>query len=263
MKYVVLNLSVKKASMLQSLAVLTPAPVFAAIMAMHALDRKMGGALGIQGVGLVHHDVKPWIEHVENKGYLNSEIVQRRGAFLFDSYSNPSGNPMQPMALCDLEWSVLLACAHDPGDLRLVENTLLAMRLAGGAIHEATVRGFDLMDEALRSLPSGFWIADATDELAQAPNPVRELLEMTQRHPWVVPANLGYALLCNPGERSGSRDGSPHAFAEHMMGLLRYTSIYKIRADITYKHLWRYGWDSDQFLVTNRPNVQLSTSFSL
>ena len=115
--YLTIDLKVHKASMLQSLSVISPAPVFAAVMAMHALDKKLGGTLSVQGVGIIHKDAKPWIEQMPTmKGYLLQEIVQKRGAYPFSSKANPTQNSMQPMALADLEWALLLECDHPPRD---------------------------------------------------------------------------------------------------------------------------------------------------
>jgi CRISPR-associated protein Csy2 len=259
MNYVTIALRASKTSMLQNLSILSPAPVFAAVMAMHALNKKIHGGLGLEGVGLIHHNAQPWVEHLEDKGYLQSEIVQRRGAVLFDSAPNPSANPMQPMALADLEWTILLACnlAGNPAE---IENTLLTMRFAGGDVRSASVRCFEDMDEALRSIRSGFWIDDDSDVLAGADDPMAALLQAQRSAPWRVPANLGYALLEPPASRQGAREGYPHAFAEHMIGLLRYTPMHQAREAISLANLWRYGWDADQFLVTNRPHVSLSPS---
>lgn len=267
--YLVLELKIHKASMLQSLSVITPAPVFAAVMAMHALDKKLDGALAIQGVGLIHKDAKPWIEQLpSDKGYLSQELVQKRGACPFGSSSNPTKNSMQPAALADLEWALLLECEKSPSNPDQVANMLLRMRLAGGEITDARVRMHDSMDKAIRSLRSGFWIDDATDLLVQdvpqgkPANPVEQLLRKTREAVWTVPVNLGYVLFTEPTIRKGARDGFDHAFAEHLIGLIKYTPLRVKRQKITSESLWRYGWDQDHFLVTNRSDVQLTPAYT-
>jgi CRISPR-associated protein (Cas_Csy2). len=254
--------------MLQSLSVITPAPVFAAVMAMHALDKKLNGALSVQGVGIIHKEAKPWIEQIPTqKDYLTQELVQKRGAYPFSSKSNPAQNSMQPMALTDLEWTLLLECDQPPRDAAQVENVLSRMRFAGGEITRAHVHVFESMDDALRSLRSGFWIDDVTDSLMQEDSlpypshPVEKLLQATRGAAWTVPVNLGYVLFAEPKARKGARDGCDHAFAEHLMGLVRYTPVRIQREIITRGNLWRYGWDHDHFLVTNRSVVNLSTSY--
>lgn len=266
--YLTIDLKVHKASMLQSLSVISPAPVFAAVMTMHALDKKLGGALSVQGVGIIHKDAKPWIEQMPTmKGYLLQEIVQKRGAYPFSSKANPAQNSMQPMALADLEWALLLECDHPPRDRAQVENMLSSMRFAGGEITSAHVHIHEKMDDAVRSLRSGFWVDDVSDILMQDDsvqepvNPVEKLLRATRDAVWTIPVNLGYVLFAAPEARRGARDGCDHAFAEHLMGLVRYTPISIQRAHITRGNLWRYGWDRDHFLVTNRSGVELSPSF--
>lgn len=266
--YLTIDLKIHKASMLQSLSVITPAPVFAAVMAMHALDKKLNGALSVQGVGIIHKEAKPWIEQMPTqKDYLIQELVQKRGAYPFSSKSNPAQNAMQPMALTDLEWTLLLECDQPPRDREQVENMLSRMRFAGGDITRAHVRLYENMDDALRSLRSGFWIDDVTDSLMQegslpeSAHPVERLLQATRDAVWTVPVNLGYVLFAEPRARKGARDGCDHAFAEHLMGLVRYTPIRIQRAFITRGNLWRYGWDYDHFLVTNRSGVELSPSY--
>lgn len=259
--YLVIDLKARKTNMLQSLGLVSPAPVLPAILAMHALDQKLQRRLGVQGVGLVHRHCGPWIEYLDNKGFLEPSVVQRRGAYLFDSERDPQATSMQPMALADIEWTLLLDCRHEISDTEDVRRTLGTMRLAGGIIEHARVREFSQWDDAILALRAGRWLDDVTERLQPAPHPIRALLKATKGQGWVVPANLGYALLEPPVARPGARDGLAHAFAEHMMGLVSYTSLFKARQNgVTPANLWRYGWDGDQFLVTNRPDVRLSPS---
>jgi hypothetical protein len=260
--YLVIDLKARKTNMLQSLGLVSPAPVLPAVLAMHALDRNLQWRLGVRGVGLVHKHCEPWIDYLDNKGFLEPAVVQRRGGYLFDSEAKPQATSMQPMALADIEWTLLLHCEHEISDVEDVRRTLSVMRLAGGVIEHTRVWGFTQWDEALRALRAGRWIEDVTERMQPAHHPVRALLEATKAgQGWVVPANLGYALLETPGARPGARDGRTHAFAEHMMGLVCYTSLFKIKkAGLNPTNLWRYGWDGDQFLVTNRPDVRLSPS---
>jgi len=280
MTYLVINLQVSKASMLQSVDFIAPAPVFAAVMSMHALDMEMGKRgmrLGVRGVGLVHKNCTPWIEYMEKKGgWSDPYLVQRRGACPFDSgkEKNPIGVPLQPDALTDLEWTLLLDCKSDldAASARDIETQLLRMRLAGGNILSARVRVSKDWPDALSALGTGFWIDDASDLLrdpvhsatGSPADPCLALLQATRSGGWVIPANLGYALLESPQERRpGARDARPHAFAEHMIGLLIYTSMRAARereGGLLPDHLWRFGWDGDQFLVSNRAALSLNPS---
>lgn len=271
MSYLVIDLTVRKANMLQALGILSPVPVLPSVLAMHALDKKMDGGLGVRRVGIVHRHAEPWMESMDDKGadgkktYMKRQLVQRRGAYLFDSEKNVQKTPLQPMALADLELTLLLDCDHDisEGALERVRERLRTMRLAGGVIEKPGARPFPTWDQALRNL-RGRWIDDATALLAEPeshPNPIHGLLEATRngkaKSAWLAPANLGYALLEDPEERTGARDGRPHAFAEDMIGLVGYTSMFHVRKDLKPDRLWRYGWDGDQFLVTNRPDSDI------
>lgn len=269
MSTLVIDIAARKTNMLQALGILSPAPVLPAVLAMHALDKKMNNRLGVRGVGLIHRHATPWMEYLDKKTkngeiYLQPRLVQRRGAYLFDSEKNVQGISTQPMALADIELTLLLDCEHDISDgiLGETKTTLHAMRLAGGIIQKADMRVFPDWDKAMSVLRGGRWVDDATAMLASGgePNPVRALFSATRskKGEWIVPANLGYALLEDPGERTGARDGYPHAFVEDMIGLVCYTPLSFLREEIRPSRLWRYGWDGDQFLVTNRPGVLLS-----
>lgn len=262
MSYLVIDLTARKTNMLQALGIMSPAPVLPTILAMHALDKKLKGCLDVRGVGLIHRHSAPWIEDLDDKRYLKSVLVQRRGTYLFDSEKDLYGIPMQPMALADIEWTLLLDCRHDVSDVDAVTDMLRTMRLAGGLIQGVHARTFDEWDRAVSALRAGRWIDDVTPMLQSGPNPIQTLLSATRNtEGWVVPANLGYALLEDPVTRPGARDGRPHTFVEDMVGLVRYTSLFQVRAKgLKPTDLWRYGWDGDQFLVTNRSDVSLATS---
>jgi hypothetical protein len=280
MSYLLIDLSVHKANMLQSPSILAPTPVFAAVMAAHALDMELGkklgkenkGGLGVNGVGLIHLYYSPWVEVIGNdKGYLEDPIlVQRRGSCLFgdgdfkkDTGNGPQQNSVQPMALADYEWQLLLSCDRQP-DPKTVADTLRSMRFAGGIIKEVNVERFDSWSEAMASIHTGYWIDDVSDLLIQGDDPIGALLLLvSQRSDWVLPSTLGYAMLELPSCRKGARDEKLHAFAEHMVGAVKLTSVRKRKnEDLSPQNLWRSGWDGSQFIVTNRPSVVLNTSHS-
>ena len=286
MSYLVIDLSASKASMLQCLGILASAPVLPAVMMCHALDKRLQGGdaqplLGIRGVGLIHRHCNPWIEYLEDKGYLKPLIVHRRANCIFDKADivkdglGPQQNSMQPMALADVDWTLLLDCEKTIPDslIRRVEDVLLRMRLAGGSIRSARVRCYSEWDKALaRALRGGYWVEDIThailsDSADANDDPILRILGATRdpKFGWVVPVNLGYALLEAPKpDRDGARDAWPHAFAEHMVGAVSLvpSSMAKGR-HLSPADLWRHGWDGDQFLVTNRPGIVLSEGMHL
>lgn len=271
MSYLKISIDVSKGSMMQSIGIISPAPIFACVMAMHALDKELakspGGAiLGVEGVGIIHRDYKPWVELLQGKSNhvgVNALVQQRGGCLFGNDGKKPAENSLQPAALADYELEIILKCRHDVGDVNAVRDRLLEMRLAGGVITNAHITQIDTWDNIKVSLHGGFWVDDASDEISAHGNPVDGLVSalLQQKGNWIMPATLGYALIEPPAkERKGARDGLDHAFAEHMIGLVRFVPMrIAKKGDI---RLWRYGWSGDQFLVTNRPNVILNNSLS-
>lgn len=266
MTYLVIDLHAEKASMLQCISIIAPTPVFAAVMSMHALDKKLNDRLGIRGVGLIHKDYQPWVESIEDpKGYLRHNLVQKRGAYQFDpikpAKNKPLSTPMQPNALADFHWSFLLDCEHvvSPELLLEVKHVLEIMRFAGGTISSIKIKSTDDWDVALRMAKPGFWIEDVSERMSSN-NPFTALLHACKDAPWVMPSTLGYACLTSPINKVGSRDAKKHAFVEHMLGLVQFSSLGKRIPTLTPNQLWRYGWDGDQFLVTNRVSAVLSVN---
>ena len=279
MSYIVLNVSARKTNALQCLGILSAAPVFPAVMLVHALDKELtreegGFALNVSGVGLVHRHCEPWLDRLPTKGgYQRPMLIQQRGACLFDPIKEPQGNPMQPQALANVEWTLLLDCdatisTQDDHPAKTIRDRLLRMRLAGGVIDHAHVKAFDRWDDALKAaLRAGHWIEDATHEARQTHvDPMSAILGSIGKPEmgWIVPANLGYALLESPCSRVGARDDRAHAFAENLVGAIRFVPAGVARQrELKRDDLWRYGWFGDQFLVTNNRSIALSTAMSV
>lgn len=276
MNYLVVTFKARKINMLQHTALFSAAPVFAGIMAMYSLDYKLKQlkrGLNLQGVGIVHRNTAPWMEVTYDGNGLLKTPVQRRGAYLIERGRKDKKvlSSMLPMVLADLEWTMILAVESRHVDINHLSSILGTMRIAGGDIDENSIKINPLLESlknALGTISSGFWIEDASDLLDQYKHrwtsltPVGKLLEICLRENWVVPANLGYALLERPVRRNGSREGYEHAFAENMIGLVRFVPMSTCRDKIEPEMLWRWGWDGNQFLVTNRPGVVLRRDFT-
>lgn len=261
MSYFVIDLQVKRAGMIQHHKLVAPAPVFAAVMFVHALDKKteLGG---INGVGLIHRTYRPYIEHIEHKPdkvdhlLVDECLISQRGACGFSIDNNsPKEMSIQPAVHADLIWTLIVSCnnAFDRDSESHVRDTIKGMRFAGGCIERAIVRNFDNYDDAFRPR-GGMWIDDATTGPITS---AEELLEPLARQGggkkerlWLAPANLGYATIETPRPRKGSRSECQHAYAEHLLGLVSYTPIHRKPAEE--KHLWKHGWVGSQFVVTNR-----------
>lgn len=278
MSYIILDLEVSKANAIQTAYLMTPLPVFAAIMAMHALDAELGKKrlpLGVRGVGLVHRNASPWVEHLENKStktgatYLDTKAVQQRAGCLFDGVKEPISTPMQPGLLADLSWTLLLDCEKDLNNsaLDLIRQQLLNMRLAGGVIKSVRARICDTWVQALGALGRGYWIDDASNLISQHPDPAYRLIAATQEYAWTLPVTLGYSLLENPAlKRSGARDAFPHAYAQHLIGLVQLRSVRAMctsEKPPTAADLWRYGWVQNEFIVSNRQELQLCAALPI
>ncbi len=275
MSYLVIDIDAVDANMMQSPSILAPMPVMPAILFAHALDLKLGGDLGVRGVGLVHKTCSPGIEFLQNEnGSLDNYLRYKRGAYLFgedvaNGGTGPVQNSVQPEVRCNYSWTLLLRCTASAYEelKKRATREMMTMRFAGGPIVRAYAHMTNDVETALTLLRRGFWIDDASNLLAGATNPIEQLLRLAAGegdHGWLIPANLGYALLDQPTKRAGARDGFPHAFAEAMIGLVRLTPV---RAAISKEknisnRLWRHGWVVDQFVVTNRQDFQLSNQFS-
>lgn len=263
MTYLIVDLHIKKASMLQCISVIAPTPVFAAIMMTHALDKKMNNRLGIQGVGLVHKNYRPWVESLDkSSGGLEHVIVQRRGAYLFDSVATPQSNSLQPNALADYHWTLILDCSQQlPSEIKNeVTNLLETMRFAGGNIVRAKASLTDDWNTALRMSRPGFWIDDVSNLLESSDqSPAELLVSSCAEKSWVMPSTLGYSLLAKPVSRIGARDEHEHSFVEHMLGLVQFKAMNQVFTTLTPANLWRFGWSGDEFLVTNR-QISLSST---
>lgn len=265
MSYIILDIEVSKASALQTAYILTPLPVFAAVMLAHALDAELGKKrlpLNVRGVGLVHRSASPWIEHLEGKT-LEMQAVQQRAGCLFDGVSEPISTPVQPGLLTDLSWTLLLHCksAVDDSALDLVKRQILNMRLAGGNIKSVRARMRETWTQALDAVGRGYWIDDASGLIANHKDPALSLVASTQDQAWTLPVTLGYSLIERPvKERKGARDAQAHAYAQHMIGLVRLRSVRTLLASNaapTSSDLWRWGWVGDEFVVSNKSDTPL------
>lgn len=288
LNYLLLHLKARGCNALQHAAIVTPLPVLPCVLFVHALESELKkGPYGIdlraQGVGIVYRDSRLWTEHVRLKNGRRSDLmfVQQRGASCIGDTSkspkNPMANPMQPQALCSFEASLLIASPTDltqDTNQREIESTARRLRLAGGVIDHARLEVFDSLEDARKRLQSRFWVRDCTREILGHLPPTQRtsaLLKMacgprksgTNDLSWVMPVNLGWALLETPGIKRGvrlhpsSHEPCAHAFAEHLLGLVQLVPAAKAR--ISFDTLWRYGWQDDQFLVTSDSEIKLSS----
>jgi CRISPR type I-F-associated protein Csy2 len=269
--YVTATIRVLKANMQQTHYLIAPTPIFASVMAAHAFGMNLTAPVHVERVGIVLHNARPWVEIMETKeGYENLELVQRRGIVTFDGFRSDreiGALSMQPGALCDYELSLILEC-DQAVDLQQLRQIISTSRLAGGVIAQVqSLTEAQSLNDAITKIQSGFWVEDATDLLEQkmeeTRDPMRALLLAPQGQPWVIPATLGYSMLEAFGPREGTRHDPrrghdevlDHAFAEAMVGLVRYRSLRHIREQIAVEEdavepqMWFSAWHDDEFTV--------------
>jgi CRISPR-associated protein Csy2 len=82
-------------------------------------------------------------------------------------------------------------------------------------------------------------------------SPGGESLVPAYRESWIVPTTLGYAPITEFADRTGAREGYPHAYAEPLVGLVQYVSVNRYAESPP--PLWRHAWlPNDVFVVTQQ-----------
>lgn len=170
-----------------------------------------------------------------------------------DHIASGFAKSLQPTARCHGEISVVIEVGNEPISLDAVKDFLWSARLGGGAIAaHGTVVVCASFDEVIKTVGGGFWVTDRSDLVAQvmgqdgldgtealirilATNSREQqvyakatLDEREQREKpesWLSANVIGYAALEPLTKRIGVREGLPHAYAEPLVGLVRYRSL--------------------------------------
>jgi len=240
--------------------VINAAPMMALNMFGHNLGRKLEAFPS--GVAVIHHDAQ-LLGESEGKGFYGRlRPQQRRGASFIDKNDYSSKNPhalsLQPTASCHLTVSLVLSF-EDPFDVEEVEEFLSTARIAGGQViswGEPAV--FHEEAELRRSLRSGYWIIERRDLLEGQKNPLETIIQTIGHkaepapegalpNTWIVPTVLGYATITDFQDRSGAREGYPHAFCESLVGLVQYVLVRKYGSQTL--PFWQYQWLNDEVFV--------------
>jgi CRISPR-associated protein Csy2 len=192
-------------------------------------------------VAIIHHDFEVLAE--TPAGAMTLLPHQQRGVSLMnmDDYAKDKApikqRPLlssQPTVRGHVTVTLVLRLPADAVfSLQTAQSFLSTARLAGGNV--AGIGRVELVDsmDAVNSLVSGgFAVHERSDLMyaGEAIDPLAAVLAATapgsfESNPWVTPAALGYALLTSARERSLTRDGYPHAFAEPLVGLIQYRSL--------------------------------------
>jgi len=290
---VIPRIDVQRANAMVTAGVISLCPVMPAVM----MGEAFGHATGLfpEGLMLVHHDAyllaEQGLDHT-SRSRVEHYPHQFRGATVINGKDIAGGdkktpsNSIQPTASMNGTWSVVMQFAADSADA----DTLLSAckqffcrlaRLAGGVITDyAAPLVEDDLPKAMRACRGGFVVVDRSawllsDEqtrierlLAFADGSLQPEFEAPRR--WLLPASLGYALLTEPEDTEGAREGYPHAFAETLLGLvelisLRHTSAFQHEGGLEVEDnpdrtitpaescFWRYSWpENDIFTLTQK-----------
>lgn len=258
------HIKAQRANLQQTPYLISPVPVFAAVMLGHAIASRLG--VKDQGVGIIHHRTDPHIEYLPGtNGWQAPYPCQFRSATgdLASGGEGPIQNTLQPAVTGDIEISLILEVDNSVGmeDVRRVIKKM-RMRLAGGTVprlpdqHE-----FDHLGDAVRKCGRGFWVSDATDLVQKRISPgvaedgspiegdhIIDAVMGRQEAGWHAPATLGYRALSRFEPRTGARSGPDgqsidHAYGEALVGLVRFSSIFSHTWEgPDAPKLWSYEW---------------------
>lgn len=215
--------------------------------------------------------------------FRNDRVIpqQPQGATYIDEQDHIGSGfakSLQPTARCHGEISVVVDIGDSAITLDNVRDFLWSARLGGGAITEhGAVSTPESFEEITRIIGGGFWVSDRSDSVLQimqkdgrdgtealiqalADN-AQQWMAYTKAAPaqqqkmekpesWLSANVVGYAALEPLTARTGVRLGAPHAYAEPLVGLIRYCSVREERQ----VPFWRYHTIPEKgvYLMTGR-----------
>lgn len=283
------HINVRGANFLSAPWVLSPLPIFAAHLLVHAVDRVLA-AMGLEksdGCAYIHHDyelradedayggIYPWQDRC-------TDVTVGRGA-----EKSPAGQAITPIVTGDLTVSLIIRYKGRAPSPKVFQKLLRGRKLAGGFIDSHGIVSqsthlFGVDDEGKRGalLRTGFGYI-ALDRSHELDGTVESLLSKTiytvERNKgegehdnaeeggdmeeaagagrgWHVPVTLGYATLTDIAEREGSRNGYPHAFAENLVGLtlLTPTNAVNTEHNIFWTGKWEEGGFCKKYTISTR-----------
>lgn len=239
------DMRVQRMNIMQTPFIASACPVFACVMLGHMLAKRFDA--NDLGVGIVHHAAEPDIESMSNKnGWVSASTVLYRGA-TNESDAAPTGAPVIPAVAANARLSLIIKLDEQPQEIR-AEEAVRSIRLAGGIVPmPPRVMFFDDLKSAIAACGRGFWLEDAADivrqRLSDGAPPEEAVLTPVEAPGWYVPATIGYRRISAFAHRNGVRDGLKHAFAEALLGLVKYQSIYRLGETPS---LWQYQWIGDR-----------------
>jgi len=238
------------------------APISAAVLFGHAISRCLGEA--VLGVAYLHHSAQMLGENFEK---MHFQPQQRRGASFIDKDDYASTNKhalsLQPTASCHLTISLVLKFDEDAEiDLEILEKFLHGGRFAGGQIIKHGKPRLLDPDASLKSLPTGFWLLDRRDLMAETDDRVTRMNHLLSRssaaedyHSWLTVTCVGYAGITEVAQREQVRGGHAHFFSEPLLGLTQFVS----RNDYEKTHqsipFWHFSWPTDTLFLLTQDNT--------
>lgn len=201
--------------------------------------------------------------------FRNNRVIpqQPQGATYIDAQDHIGSGfakGLQPTARCHGELSVVIDIGANAVSSDDVKDFLWSARLGGGAVTEhGAIRFSESFEDITHTVGNGFWVKDYSDKVLQimqkngqdgtealvcaltdnarqrmayygATKAQQETMEKPES--WLSANVVGYAALEPLTERVGVRSGIPHAYAESLVGLVRYCSVQKERQ----VPFWRY-----------------------
>lgn len=142
----------------------------------------------------------------------------------------------------DATLSVVMDLATECDGQRL-HDAITRMRLAGGTIVDmrAPETHFEF-ERAIKSVPPGFFMQEVQSASDDSPfDAIVNACAYDAPH-WITPTLVGYHLISSPTERVNARGGYPHAYADPLIGIVRWQS--KTRASPA--DCWRYTRHGDE-----------------
>lgn len=267
MGYIIIPfMEIQRANAQAATWLMSPLPVFAAVMLGHALADDLGTKS--VGVAYLHHNAHMLAEK-DIDGEYNVFPHQFRGASFInkDDYSSKNRHALsvQPSFSVNLLCSIVIEVEGPAPTAADVDLALAGRRLAGGLIISTRkVKCVDSKDDLYASIPQGFAVVDRSNLLIG--NPIETLLgethEPTPRlrdgnevKPWRSATVLGYTAITDFEKRKGVRDDLLHAFAEPMVGLVDLISMRKRDEYPDQDIFWKHGWPHPEiFLLSQSPN---------
>ena len=245
MSYIIIpNLKVQSANALACNFVINSAPIFAATMFAHAMQRKTG--IELTQVAMNYLDAELLAEN-SAPFYSGAYQPQQRMGAVFINKKDYAGSgfvpsqSLQPTASQHLLLTLVLETPSAGADIKLDSITAFLQRgkFAGGTItsHDELIV-CETQDDVRSNCRTGFWLVARPDLLSFGPKMLEQFIynATSRNNSWVVPLVFGYAAITDLAHRNNVRalmdtedpttiNVPLHAFAEPLVSLGQFVSV--------------------------------------